>query len=192
VGSILNSKISISILCGGQAKRFGQDKALYRVNGRPMLLQILDKFKPFSEDVFLQGAVNGFSEEANIYPDLVEARSPLGGIYSSLVNARYEKLFVVACDMPFVDVRILHELLEHEEHDIVVPRWRSGHFEPLCALYSKSLIPGIEAQIKEEDFKISKLFDNVSLGTLDIDELIGNGRLATGCFRNINRPEDLE
>ena len=192
VRSISTSRISIAILCGGRAERFGQDKALYPIDGRPMAQRIYDRFKPFSEDVFLQGCGNGLSKEMRAYPDVVTARGALSGIYSSLVNATFEKLFVTACDMPFIDVRILSELLKNEEHDAVVPRWASGHYEPLCALYSKSLIPRIKHQIEEGTFKISLLFEHIDLGTVDVDELIRKGRLDKDCFRNINSPEDLD
>lgn len=188
----LNFKFSISILCGGKAKRFGKNKAFYRVNGKPLIQLIYDKFKSFSNDVFLQGAENELANEIKTYPDIIKAKGPLGGIYSSLLNAKYKKLFVIACDTPFVDERILKELLKYKKYDIVVPQWTNGYYEPLCALYSKNLIPTIKAQIDKNILKITKVYEFANVRSVNIDTLIESGKLRKDCFKNINFPEDLK
>lgn len=187
----LSFKFSISILCGGKAKRFGKNKAFYRVNDKPLIQLIYDKFKSFSNDVFLQGAENELANKIKTYLDIIKAKGPLGGIYSSLINAKYKKLFVIACDMPFVDERILKELLKYKEYDIVVPQWNSDYYEPLCALYSKNLIPTIKAQIDKNILKITKVYEFANVRSVNIDTLIERGKLRKDCFKNINYIEDL-
>lgn len=116
-------------------------------------------------------------------------KGPLGGIYSALKNARYERVFVLACDMPDLDPRILGLLLEHGESDLVVPRWRNGHLEPLCSLYSKSQMPLVEEMLASGTLKISELFGRVMKTSFPIiDEWIEQGLLLAGCFRNMNEP----
>lgn len=163
------------------------------VKDEPILGIIYNTLKDFSDDVFLQGCGNesGFHNIKN-YPDIIKNKGPLGGIYSALLNAQYEKLLVIACDMPFVDRRILKELMKYRGYAVVVPRWSSDYYEPLCALYSKNLIPKIKVQIGNNNLKIIKLYSHVNVKTINIDELLEKGKIRKNCFKNINYPGDLE
>ena len=117
----------------------------------------------------------------------MSGKGPLGGIYSALKNARYERVFVLACDMPDLDPRILGLLLDHGESEVVVPRWRNGHLEPLCSLYSKSQMPLVEEMLASGTLKISELFGRVEKTSFPIiDEWIEQGLISAGCFRNMN------
>ena len=134
-----------------------------------------------------------------LYRDLISDKGPLGGIYSALSHAKYNKAFVLAGDLPFVDVKIMSELTKYKDFQIVVPRWSNGFLEPLCALYSKELIPIIKEQIENGDLKINHLFekveendDNLKIKYVDIDESIKNGIIDSKCFKNINCLDDLE
>ncbi len=66
----------------------------------------------------------------------------LGGIHSALVNSIDTVIFVVSCDMPFVDSKIAIEMTTEflkNQPDILVPLIGT-YKEPLFALYSKSLV----------------------------------------------------
>lgn len=184
-------EVSISILYGGSAKRFKSNKALYELNGKPIIKIIYDRLKPFTDDIFLQGSAKELIPGIKTYPDIVKNKGPLGGIYSSLVNAKYEKLFVIACDLPFVDSRVLKELKKYKEYDIVVPQWSRGYYEPLCALYSRALIPLIKTQLDKNILKTTKFYEHANIKAINIDRLIEEGKLKKDCFKNINFPEDL-
>ena len=177
--------VSVAILTGGNSSRFGRVKQLFEVNGRPLFSLCLEKFLPLSDDVFLQGRFPG--TDAEVRSDLVKQMGPLGGIYSALRNARHERVFVLACDMPDLDPRILDLLLEHVGSELVVPTWRSGHREPLCSLYSRSQTSLIEEMLSSGTLKISKLFSRVEDTSFPIiDDWIEQGRLSASCFRNMN------
>lgn len=177
--------VSVAILTGGNSSRFGRAKQLFEVNGKPLFNICYEKFQTLSDDVFLQGEFSG--TDADVRGDLVSEKGPLGGIYSALKNARHERVFVLACDMPDLDPRILGLLLEHGESELVVPRWRNGHFEPLCSLYSKSQMPLVEEMLADGTLKISELFGRVEKTSFPIiDEWIEQGLISAGCFRNMN------
>jgi molybdopterin-guanine dinucleotide biosynthesis protein A len=177
--------VSVAILTGGNSSRFGRAKQLFEVDGQPLFSLCYEKFLRLSDDVFLQGEFSGARVE--IRKDLVSQKGPLGGIYSALRNARHDRVFVLACDMPDLDSRILDLLLEHRESDLVVPTWRNGHYEPLCSLYSRGQIPLVEEMLAGGTLKISELFVRVERVSFPIiDEWIEQGLISGSCFRNMN------
>ena len=176
-------RVSIAILTGGNSARFGRLKQLFEVEGRPLYNICYEKFQPLSDDVFLQGRFDGADTARK---DVVEGKGPLGGIYSALINARYERVFVLACDMPHLDPRVLSLLLEHEGN-IVVPRWRSGYLEPLCSLYSKNQLSVIEGMLSEGVLKISELFSRIeNVKYPVVEEWIEKGLVTKDSFYNMN------
>ncbi len=187
---MLLAEISVAILTGGKSRRFGSNKLVFEVDGRKLVHRVYDKVHDFSDDVFFQG--NSVENLESSKDDIMEGKGPLGGIYSALKNSRYEKTIVLAGDLPHVDPRILDELSMRANADLVVPRWRNGHREPLCALYSKALVLLIEQMFENGDMKISHLFDQVErVDWIDIDGLVESGEIDRSCFRNMNRREDL-
>ncbi len=189
----MHPDISVAILCGGKSKRFGSDKALHEFGGKPMYRHIWDKLSSVTDDIFLQVAKRNNALSDTMNEDLYPERGPLGGIASALLHAKHDRVFVVACDMPFLDVRIIDHLISVGEADIVVPKWRDGKTEPICALYGKSVAPTAILLSKEGPVRISKLFSQeLSVRFIRIETLIEQGKLNSDCFINVNVPEDLE
>ncbi len=184
------NEVSIAILTGGKSTRFGSNKLLFELEGKKLVNRVYDKVKQFSDDVFLQGnSIDGLAHK----DDLISDKSSLGGIYSALKNSRNEKTIIVAGDLPHIDTRMIQMLVDNAGYDAVVPLWREGHREPLCALYSKCLIPHMEEMLSVGNLKISHVFEKAGrVKWIDIDGLIESGQLDEECFKNLNRREDLD
>ncbi len=181
--------ISIAILCGGESKRFGRDKCTYQYQGKPLYRIVYQRLKNLTDDIFLQSSLGqiNFNPAITVYKDLIESAGPLGGIYSALRHGKHQKVFVTACDMPKIDPAILNFMKEYSNNHIVVPRWKSGHYEPLCAIYSKDVIGKIVEMIDQKQFKISLLYNKVKrLAELPVDPLLESGQITQDCFVNIN------
>ncbi|MCJ2669121.1 MAG: molybdenum cofactor guanylyltransferase [Thermoplasmata archaeon] len=181
--------VSVAILTGGNSSRFGRSKQLHEIEGRPLYSMCYEKFTPLSDDVFLQGGFAG--ADVDVRGDIVSGVGPIGGLYSALMNARHERVFVLACDMPHLDPRILTLLLEHGESELVVPKWRNGYLEPLCSLYSKTQAPILREMMDGGVLKISRLFTKVERSEFPvIDDWIEEGLISKDCFLNMNEMPD--
>lgn len=184
--------ISVAILCGGKSSRFGEDKIFYKINGKPLFKIVYEKFEDLTDDIFLQGMAVKENGGILCYRDTIKDKGPLGGIYSALMNAKHNKVFVMAADMPDVDPRIFTEMMEYDNYNVIVPAWRSGHYEPLCAIYSKELISTVRRMLDQDVLKVSKLYEFIAnVRYINIDELIRDGKLAENCFTNINMMRNL-
>jgi len=184
-------KISIAILCGGMSKRFGTDKTLFNYRGNPLYMHIFNKLSPLTDDIFLQcGKKDKRIYNVKSYNDDYLDLGPLGGIYSALKNSKYPRTFMVGCDMPNVSTKLVEHLARFKE-DIVVPVWKSGHYEPLSALYSKKLVPILEYNIISDKLKMSKVFEENETKKVEIEPLIEQGLIGVDQFKNVNRIVDI-
>lgn len=186
--------LSIAILCGGDSSRFGEDKTRVEVDGVPLYKLIWNKLEGKSDDVFLQ--IDPDDEyDLRARPDLVSEEGPLGAIYSALTHAEHDWLFVSACDLPYLDSRIVDELYSEveSETEVVIPRWDNGYLEPLTALYHNSVINTLEKTLESGTRKITDFLDQLdNIKELKVDKLLEEGRISSRCFYNVNTRKDLK
>ncbi len=188
-----SSGISVAILGGGLSSRFGSDKAHALAGERPLAQWVVERFSAVSDDVFLQLTERVRSPEGvRTCYDLIPGGGPLSGIHGALRHARHPRVFITACDMPGVDPRLPGVLASREGFEAVVPVWRNGWIEPLCALYHRSLLPRAESMLSEGSHRLARLLDPPTRVILvPIEPLVEAGQLEGDCFVNINTRDDL-
>ncbi len=180
-------KYSAAILAGGKSSRFGRPKALSEFRGKPLIQWVMEALRPHCDELILVGSERGL--KAFGYP-LFEDRypniGPLAGIREALLHCQNDHCLVMACDMPFLDSRLIKLLQKHPRFDAVVPV-HGGHIEPLAACYSKKALPVIEAQIIAGHFKLRDAIEKMNYHYLqaeDYEDMPGK------IFANLNTPEE--
>jgi molybdopterin-guanine dinucleotide biosynthesis protein A len=140
------------ILAGGFSKRFGQDKGLVKLAGKPLVLHVLERAIKVVDEVLLVVSSEQQKEpyslllpkEIEIVIDVEKTRSPLVGALTGLSNADAEYSLLLPCDSPFVFDKVVNLLFEAcTGVDVAVPRWPNDFIEPLQAVYRTS--PALEA-----------------------------------------------
>ncbi|MFN3929853.1 MAG: molybdenum cofactor guanylyltransferase, partial [Thermoflexus sp.] len=98
---------SVAILAGGQSRRMGRNKAFLEWKGRPLIVDLIERFHQVSDDILLIASnVKPFQDlPVRLVLDPSPPIGPLGGLWSGLLSARYEWVFATACDMPLLDPR---------------------------------------------------------------------------------------
>jgi molybdopterin-guanine dinucleotide biosynthesis protein A len=187
--------ISLAVLAGGKSVRMGQDKALVLFLGQPLILHVIERLGPLSEDVFI---VANRSENHSFlslphYPDVIPGYGPLGGIYTSLNAARNSLVAVVGCDMPFASLSLFeyeHEIIVKTGVDVVIPSTPHG-LEPLHAVYRcETCQPYIKSAIDAGERKIISWFNKANIHILSSEET----EIYTPQFKafiNLNTLEEL-
>jgi len=112
------------------------------------------------------------------------------GICSALNIPDVSLLFVVACDMPFINVILMQRLIGEwdKRWDAVVPM-HNGKPEPLFALYGKRCAALMEERVKGGDRSVQRFLRTVRVRFVTEDEVRKydpEGRT----FVSINTPED--
>ena len=126
------SEMTLLILAGGESTRMGTPKHLLPVPEGTMLDRIIARIGGmFSEVVVVGRSIQPPAEGILVADDIRSERCPLVGILSGLVASKSAFSFVLACDMPFVEPRIIKLIASKAGAgaDVVVPVIR-GLFEP--------------------------------------------------------------
>lgn len=193
---------SALILAGGKGTRLGeQEKALLTFKDKTLLEKAVDVLQPLVDEVIIsvrdqkqQEIFSGFVKGVVFLCDKYQGRGPLAGILEGMRAASGNYVFVVACDMPFLQPDVIDLLFkEAVGHGAAVPTWRDGRKEPLHAVYNREqLIPVVERSILMNDHRVmaavSQLHD-IRFISVDMIRLIDRELVS---FANINTPIDLE
>ena len=185
--------VSGLILAGGESSRYGKNKALVEVNGIPLIERVSRVMKSlFQEVILITNTPDEYSFlKLPMYEDLIKGLGPLGGLFTGLTRMANEAGFLVGCDMPSLNRKLIRHLINiRGDSDVVVPRL-SGLMEPLHALYSKGCLPAIKKLIDARTYQINQLFSEVSVKYID-EGLVRRFDPEIRCFYNINKPQQLE
>lgn len=171
----------------------GKDKAFLRVEGMPMIEHVLRALRKSTERVIIvTNTPEAYaSYDALVITDAGDKRGPLTGIYSGLLRSPDEYNLVVACDMPFLNSRLLSYMAGlARSYDVVLPK--IGDFiEPLHAVYRRSLLPVIEDHIKREQRKIRSIFTGLRVRHVTEEEIDRIDPMRRS-FINLNTPEEYK
>lgn len=139
------------ILSGGQSLRMGKDKALMKVGEKTIIEIIIEKLKPFCEEIIISAddVEKYYKFGSKVVPDKYKDSGPLAGIYSSLLESNTEKNFIISCDLPLVSSGLIKQLIEmNSDKEIILPV-ADGKYHQLCGIYSKSVLEKAEEILRE-------------------------------------------
>ena len=184
------------VLVGGQSSRLGRDKSLEIINGESLVKRAINILVPLCKTILLVTAagieIKGITETPNqrIITDVYPKRGPLVGLYSGLKKSDTLYNLVVACDMPFLEEKLLKLMIELAPgFDAVVPML-DGQTEPLCAVYSRNSMAAIEKMMEEDVYAVHKIPSKIKTRYLNAQEINAVDPWHYS-FININREEDL-
>ncbi len=170
----------------------GQNKAFIQIGGQPIIQRIHSLFqKLFKEVIIVTNQKELFSDlQAKVYEDLIPNRGALIGLYTGLFFASYPYSFCVACDMPFLNLKVIQYLIHQiDNEDVILPKTSDG-FQPLHAIYSKNCQGAIKKIMEEGKNKILDFYPLVKVKIIEEDQFrdLDPGLKS---FININTPEEL-
>lgn len=175
---------SAVILAGGNSRRMGRDKAGILYRGVPMTGYLAQQLENFSDRLYSASERPDWIEESwQLVCDEVEDCGPKMGIYSALQRAKFEWLLVVSCDMPHFSQELADRMVSliSNATDAVVCRDETGRVHPLCAIYCKRILPLLQSQLQNEDYRMMHLLDGLRVQYCEI---------SSDTAWNANTPED--
>lgn len=183
--------ISAFIIAGGKSRRFGADKALFEYRGRPLIEHVIEAIRPVTGRIAIAADDGGRFRYLGLpcYPDAIPGAGAFGGVYTALLRSETERVFVAACDMPWLDTGLIRFIVSVSEgYDVTIPR-PNGRFEPLHAVYSGACTAHMRDSLERGGRRIISFFENVSIRTVTDEEISRFGD-PDRIFRNINYQED--
>jgi molybdopterin-guanine dinucleotide biosynthesis protein A len=181
------------ILAGGRSSRMGREKALLEAEGETLTERAIKTLSPLcSKIVISTNSAELFSSfNLNTVPDFTINLGPLAGIASALEQSETESNIVIAVDMPGITTLFLAYLLEcFPGYNGVVPVSDKGVIQPLCGVYSSSLLPSIKELLKSNRLAAAAITD--LHGILKVHALPETPGYTKELFANLNTPDELE
>ena len=174
------------IFAGGKSSRMGKDKSLLPFGEETTLAQYqYEKLKKVFHSVYFSAKNKKFDFNAQVILDNYPESSPLVAILSTFETLDLDAIFILSVDAPFVDEKVIQEIIENdaENIDVIVAKSPSG-LQPLCGLYKKSVLPSARQQYEKGNHKIKDLLNSVRTKTVEFKE--------DNPFANLNHPEEYK
>jgi molybdopterin-guanine dinucleotide biosynthesis protein A len=181
------------ILSGGKSARMGMNKAFLEFEGKRLIDRAMLTFKDIFEEVILvtNSPLEYLDQDCIIASDIFRNKGALGGIYTGIFFASFDRVFVSACDMPFLNRQFIEHMIKLTgRYDIVVPETPDG-LQPLHAIYSKRCLAPIKKLMDAGDLKITAFYRGLKALTI-AKETIKSFDPEGKMFINVNTREDLE
>lgn len=184
---------SAVILAGGKSTRMGFDKQLLQTQDRLIVQHLIDVLQTRFGDIMVSSSKPELYDqsEVRVIQDSYENIGPLGGIHAALGSTRSEAVFVIACDMPHVEIPYIDYMmgeLVKGSYDACVTK-RGDHLEVFHSFYSRSALATLEAELAAGRYSVQRF-------TQKIDALVIPEEVAAlflpgwRAFTNLNTPEE--
>ena len=191
----METEVTGILLAGGKSRRMGEDKRHLVVGEQTLLERGLAVLRSTFQDVLVVIAQDSppLGVDARVVRDLVPDCGSLGGLYSGLMQATTPWVFVVACDMPFLNQAVIAQFTSRRATADIVMAKLDARLHPMHALYGKQCLPVLEQMIRARQLKIQEMVSHTSLRVQYVTEkdlltIDPSGR----SFYNVNTLADLE
>jgi len=177
------------VLAGGGSRRMGSDKSRLPLFGRSLVEHVIEQIRPRFQEILLSH--NDVRRETPagvvVVPDKARNQGPFMGIVSCLEASANDLNLVVACDMPEIDLDLVRRMLRAAGgYDGVVPVYGESLFEPLFAVYRKSVLWPASKLLASGERRIVNLYPHCNIRYLTGEFCGDNG------MRNLNTPEEYQ
>lgn len=187
------------ILAGGASTRFGSNKALHKIDGKPFYEHVYEAFKesdvsrivlstnkqmtPYFELQIKEKQLN-----MHVVTDIEVDSGPMSGIYTVMETYASESYFVVSVDTPFITTEAINYLIRCfntrgvnalcYKDDLQVHR--------TIAIYHRSLLSDIRESMKQKRFALKQLTAEAQF--ISVSEVSDESEW----YANINTKNDLQ
>lgn len=170
--------VTVAVLAGGRGTRIGGDKALTRLNGRPLIEYALRSARCAGLDACVVAKRDTRLPPLDV-PILVEPDQPVHPLHGIVTAVRrHQTVIALPCDMPLIPPSVLARLAASKTQVML-----AAPGEPFPAFYASSTLPSLERALAKEASLRS------ALEALTAPAL---GGVAPALLLSVNSSEDLE
>ncbi|VAX22367.1 Molybdenum cofactor guanylyltransferase [hydrothermal vent metagenome] len=186
-------KIPFAILAGGKSRRMGRDKAFVEVDGTPMIERVIAAVRPGASTITLiANEPEKFKKFGYpVFADTIAGMGPLSGLVTAFEVIDGNRIFMVACDMPYVSPEIVEFIIKCGDRpgEALMPII-GGREQGLMAIYRRGTLERFMERIEKKDIQFDEFRRSITKSHVEEEEL----KLidpALRSFINVNCPDDL-
>ncbi|MBN2361779.1 MAG: NTP transferase domain-containing protein [Deltaproteobacteria bacterium] len=150
------------VLAGGRSTRMRRDKALLPLAGRPLIAHAVDGLRSHTEEVLVSAGDAGKYAflDLPVVVDREPDQGPMMAVASTLERARHDTVLYSPCDVPRLPAVLVARLFRAVRGgEIAVPRDPDGRFEPLLAVYRRSVLPELWRALAAGQRRLVHVYD---------------------------------
>jgi molybdopterin-guanine dinucleotide biosynthesis protein A len=194
------------VLAGGRSSRMGEDKALVRLGGQPLVVHALDILRAAGLTVSLAGGFSALAAFAPLVQDSQPGLGPLAGICAALASTSARLAVFMPVDLPLLPVSLIAFLLDHARRTgrpVTVPSV-NGFAQTFPAVLDGKLLTGLEGELQAGRLGCFSALQAAAanfgwpMSVVPVEALVQSGQVAhpeglpaTRWFLNVNSPEGL-
>lgn len=187
------------ILSGGESSRMGTDKGLIQYQGKTWTQSAIEKIEQLGIPVVV--SISSIQKENYerlplgnkliVDDSTIALKGPVAAVLNVHLKYPADDLFVLACDLPFIEFSLLHELYRSYLIKNLFQAFvytNDEEPEPLCGIYTSkgiALIYDMYLAHTLEKQSMKYMLDQLSVYSIPIP---GNKKK---CFSNFNSPNDV-
>ena len=184
------SELGIIVLAGGLSTRMGTDKTRLPWGSTTLLGEMLRKAvltecgeilvsinRELEEsEAHIIEEARSFGRDIQLVPDAIAMKGPLSGLQSALSIGTREAYIVVSADMPWFSFHWLPSWEVHIDAFLqgellaMVPYVGLQEYEPLAAIYKRSVLDTIQEALDGEDVSMHGILDKIPYMEMDMIE----------------------
>lgn len=184
------------VLAGGRSTRMGEDKAALEIGGESLLRRVVRRLQVALPEVLVVGPEHlaALVPDVRVAPDRAAHLGPLGGLATALAVAETPRVFLVACDMPFVEPELVRAMArlaaEPPPVDALLLRSPAG-LEYLHAVYAASCLLRIETVLAGTDRSLRRLVSLLTVREMPREQVARYDPQGLSAF-NANTPSEWD
>jgi len=143
---MLSRSLAIALLCGGKSSRFGSDKAMALLQGKPLLQHLCENLSSWPYPLFLATHPERTYDFLNL-PYIADEKffhGPFATLITLFEKTNFEYLVLIACDLAQIQRELLEALFQKnwEAKAYVVQDHQGPQY--LFARYSRELLADLK------------------------------------------------
>ena len=177
----------------------GREKAALHIGDETLLARIVRRLHLALPEVYVVAPphIAALIPGTPVIPDETPDIGPLGGLSTALAHAPSRHIFVMGCDMPFVESALVRAMARYAaryaarypDADVVALRTPRG-LEPLHAVYAHTCASAVRERLVAADGKsLSALLERLNVKELPASIVARYDPSGRSTF-NANSPED--
>lgn len=194
------------VLAGGRSSRMGADKAMVRLNGKPLVEHAIRILRDAGLAASLAGGAPTLGTIAPLVEDRQPGLGPLSGICNALASTTAHWAVFLPVDLPLLPASLVACLLQHAGVTgaaVTVPS-ANGFAQTFPAVVDRAILPMLEKELKSgsggcfSGFQVAAASRGEAVTVVPVEMLLQAGQLnhpmgspAAWWFHNVNTVEDL-
>jgi molybdenum cofactor guanylyltransferase len=168
---ITQSPLNGLILSGGLSTRMGEDKRLIQYHCKSQEEYLFELLNLYCSEVYVSLNQNQKTNLPHIFDVNLSIKSPIVGIVSAFENNPETAWLVVACDMPFVNKKVIQHLIKHRNPEKFATAFlnpEENFPEPLLTIYEPKIFVELQESVKQGKKSPMKVLQSLEIELLKV------------------------